>query len=269
MSTKEFADFANAHEVWHCFDIRYIRDSGDGLAGAVKQNRTEMFADIGGAMEGIRNGADISLIDRAAAVHAAWAFVTGPAHARSPAESAMHFQSIVYATQDGLKALKFKIQKMGIEKFRQLDRETLRALDYEITDAHCLTYQQARALQTYFATGHASAPVLPLVTRLKTIAEASIRASTPAELEAREKCEETAANNGGLTESALRETLRTRARQLGDETSLANQLKARQEMTDQLRTKLDSPCQRVTEAQLKLLLYTNPHLVPRAGETQH
>ena len=84
MSTKEFADFVNAHESWHCLDIRYMRDTGDGLEGAVKQNRAEMFADIGGVMEGIRNGADLTLIDKAAALHATWTFLTGPAHAKTP-----------------------------------------------------------------------------------------------------------------------------------------------------------------------------------------
>ena len=88
---SEFADFANAHESWHCLDIRYMRDTGDGLEGAVKQNRTEMFADIGGVMEGIRGGADLTLIDKAAALRATWAFLTGPAHAKTPAESDQHF----------------------------------------------------------------------------------------------------------------------------------------------------------------------------------
>ena len=44
---------------------------------------------------------------------------------------------------------------MGIDSFRKLDREQLRALDYEITDANCLTYAQAQALETYYATGQA------------------------------------------------------------------------------------------------------------------
>ena len=161
MSTKEFADFVNAHEAWHCLDIRYMRDTGDGLEGAVKQNRAEMFADIGGAMEGIRNGADLSLLDKAAALHATWALLTGPAHAKSPAESGQHFASVVYATEDGLEELKARIDKMGAANFCKLDREQLRALDYEITDAHCVTYAQAQALQTYYATGQVPAGALP------------------------------------------------------------------------------------------------------------
>ena len=267
MSTKEFADFANAHESWHCLDIRYIKDTGDGLAGAVKQNRAEMFADIGGAMEGIRNGADLSLIDKAAALHATWAFLTGPTHAKSPAESDQHFASIIYATEDGLGALKTRIEKMGAGNFRQLDREQLRALDYEITDAYCLAYAQAQALETYYATGQAPAAIKPLVARLKAIAAASVRAATPAELAVRERIAQAAANHGGLTEPSLLGTLQTRARELGSATSFANQLRARQEMTDSLRAKLlsDPSSERVTEAQLKVLLYTDPRLVPRPG----
>jgi hypothetical protein len=265
MSTGEFADFVNAHEVWHCLDIRYISDSGDGLEGAVKQNRTEMFADIGGVIEGIRSGADLTLAEKAAAVRATWCFLTGPSHAKTRPESDQHFQSIVYATGEGLDALKTRIKTMGIESFRKLRREQLRALAYEITDAHCLPYEQAQGLQTYYATGRAPAAAVPLVARLKAIAAASVRDSTPAELAAREKSARDAANDGGLTEQTLLEKLRARAGELGSASSFVNQLQARQEMTDRLRQKLllDPSSERVTEAQLKLLLYTNPHLVPR------
>lgn len=271
VATKELGDFVNAHETWHCLDIRYIRDTGDGLAGAVKQHRAEMFADIGGVMEGIRNGADLTLIDKAAAVHATWAFLTGPAHAKTPEESDTHFLSIVYATQDGLNALKTRIAKMGVRNFRQLDREQMRALDYEITDAYCRTYEQARGLQTYYATGHTPATSMLLVTRLKAIAAAAVRDATPAELAAREKTEQEALNSGGLTEKLILEKLHSRARELGGAASFANQLAARQEMTDSLRDKLlrDPSSEHVTEAQLKLPLYTDPHLLPRKGGIEH
>src|ERR1039457_2000219 len=56
VSTKEFADFADAHESWHCLDIRYMRDSGDGLAGAGTRHRAGMVADHGAAMGGVRAG---------------------------------------------------------------------------------------------------------------------------------------------------------------------------------------------------------------------
>jgi hypothetical protein len=265
MTTKDYADFVNAHESWHCLDIRYMQDTGDGLAGAVKRNRAEMFADIGGAMEAIRNGADLALIAKAMALHATWAFLTGPAHAKLPAESGQHFGSVVYTTEDGLEALKARIEKMGAGNFRKLNREQLRALDYEITDAQCLTYAQAQALEAYFATGQALPAALPRVARLKAIAGASVRAATPAELATRERTEKEAANNGGVSEPSLLEKLRGRARELGSATELVGQLRARQELTDSLREKLllDPSSERVTEAQLKLLFYTDPHLVPR------
>jgi hypothetical protein len=270
MTTQEFSDFVNAHETWHCLDIRYMLDSGDGLEGAVKQNRAEMFADIGGVMEGVRKGRDLSLIDKAIALHTAWAFLTGPAHAQTSPDDPTHFQSIVYATGDGLAALKARIEKMGLERFCKLDREHLRAIDYEITDKYCLTYQQAQALQAYFATGRASAAALPLVVKMKAITAASVRNATPAELAASEKIAHEAANNGGMTEQSLLDELRARAHDLGDATSFPNQLRARQEMTDSLRARLlDDPASaRVTEAQLKLLLYTDPRLLPRPGHNR-
>ena len=270
MTTQEFSDFVNAHETWHCLDIRYMLDSGDVLEGAGKQNRAEMFADIGGVMEGVRKGRDLSLIDKAIALHTAWAFLTGPAHAQTSPDDPTHFQSIIYATGEGLAALKARIEKLSLESFCKLDRQHLRALDYEITDKYCLTYQQAQALQAYFAKGRASAATLPLVVKMKAISAASIRAATPAELTAREKVAHEAANNGGMTEQSVLEKLRGRVRELGDAASFPNQLRARQEMTDNLREKLmeDPGSARVTEAQLKLLLYTDPKLVPRPGHNK-
>ena len=102
---------------------------------------------------------------------------------------------------------------------------------------------------------------------MKAITAASVRAATPAELAARKRIDEEAARNGGWTEQSLLEMLRARARELGSATSFANQLRARQEMTDRLRDQLlrDPSSERVTEAQLKLLLYTDPRLVPRQG----
>ena len=273
LSTKEFADFVNAHESWHCLDVRYVRDTGDGLEGAVKRNRAEMFADIGGAMESVRNGADLALIDKLAALHAAWAFLTGPAHAKTPPESEKHFASIVYATQGGLFALKARIEKMSLASFRKLDRAQLRSLDYEITDADCLTYAQAQALEAYFATGEARAPARSLITTMKTIAAASVRDATPAELAARKKGVTDAPNDDGPAEQVLLRQLQARARELGDAASFSDQLKARQEMTDTLRDKLlgerDASAERATEAQLKLLLYTDPRLIPRKNGIRH
>ena len=263
LSTKKFTDFVNAHESWHCLDVRYVRDTGDGFEGAVKRNRAEMFADIGGAMEGVRNGADLTLIDKLAALHASWAFLTGPAHAKTPPESDQHFASVVYATQGGLSALKTRIEKMGLASFRKLDREQLRALDYEITDAHCLNYAQALALQNYYATGQVQAPALTIIEALAAIAAASVRDATPEEFSAREKTDQPSGGDRAA-ERSLPQQLRTRASELGDATSFANQLKARQEMTDSLREKLlgerDPSAERATEAQLKLLLYTDPRL---------
>jgi hypothetical protein len=273
LSTKQVADFVDAHESWHCLDIRYVRDTGDDLEGAVKRNRAEMFADIGGAMEAVRDGAGLALIDKLAALHAAWAFLTGPAHAKTPPESEKHFASIVYATQGGLFALQARIEKMGLASFRKLDRQQLRALDYQITDADCLTYAQAQALEAYFATGAAQAPARSLITTMRAIAEASVRDATPAELAAREKSVTDVPNDDGPAQQALLQRLQARARELGGAASFANQLKARQEMTDTLRAKLlgerDPSAERATEAQLKLLLYTDPRLVPRKNGIRH
>jgi len=64
-----------------------------------------------------------------------------------------------------------------------------------------------------------------------------------------------------------RSELKVRAAELGGPSTLASQLKARQEMTDRLREKLASnPAGRPTaEAELTLLFHADPRLSPREG----
>ena len=98
---------------------------------------------------------------------------------------------------------------------------------------------------------------------LKAITAASVRDLSPAELAAQQKNGGTS-NPGGLNEDAekklLLAKLKARARELGSDTSFPNQLKAREEMTDSLRDKLnrDPATERATEEQLKLLFYAVP-----------
>jgi hypothetical protein len=263
LSTQEFGDFANAHESWHCLDTRYRNDTAEGLRGAVKENRTEMFADLGGVMEGIKKGANLTLIDKIAAERATWVFLTGPARTKTPEVHEDHYKSIIYNTQPGLYALKSRIQDMGIEDFRKLSRAEMRDLAYEIVDAHSLNYMQAAGLQTYYTTGKAPVSVQTDIAQLQSIADQSVRDATPQEIAA-QKAE---VKGGGMTETALIKALKTRAGELGDASSFASQLKARQEMTDRLRDRLSSSpsTERTTERQLKLLFYADPQLKPRGG----
>ena len=263
LSTQEFGDFANAHESWHCLDTRYRNDTGEGLRGAVKENRTEMFADLGGVMEGIKKGANLTLIDKIAAERATWVFLTGPARAKTPEAHEDHYKSIIYNTQPGLYALKARIQDMGIESFRKLSRAEMRDLAYDIVDAHALTYTQAAGLQTYYSTGRAPVSAQAEVAQLQSIADTTVRDATPQEIAA----QKAAAKTGGLTETVLLKALKARAGELGGAANFSRQLKARQEMTDKLRGKLSSSPStgRETEGQLKLLFYADPHLKPRGG----
>lgn len=263
LSTQEFGDFANAHESWHCLDTRYRHDTGTGLIGAVKENRTEMFSDLGGVMEGIKKGANLTLIDKIAAERATWVFLTGPDRTNTPESHEDHYKSIIYNTHPGLYALKSRIQDMGIENFRKLSRTEMREMAYEIVDANALSYTRAAGLQSYYMTGKAPVGVQADVALLQSIVDSSVRDATPQEIAA----QKAAANNGGLTETALLQALKARAGELGGASNFANQLKARQEMTDKLRGKLSSSPStgRTTEGQLKLLFYSDPQLNPRGG----
>ncbi len=261
LTQQEFHAFNASHETWHCFDYRYRADRGDGLIGAAKDNHAEMFADIGGAMEAVRHGADLSFIDKIAAERAAWVFLTGPARARTAADDEGHFFSIVYNTQPGLYALKEKIQEMGIDNFRKLDRDQMRDLDYEIVEAHGLKFTEAAGLWSYYATGKAPAGFQGEVAQLAEIAAQTVRPATPAEIAAGKD----AARENPAAQADMTAALEKRAGELGDPSSLANQLKARQEMTDALRSQLSKGPAAAQQAQAKLniLFLSNPRLPPK------
>jgi hypothetical protein len=261
LTTQEFGDFANAHEGWHCLDGRYRSETGTGLDGALKEHRKEMFADLGGVMEGIRNGANLTLIDRIASERATWVYMTGALRAETPDGHEDHYKSIVYHTHPGLYALKSRIQEMGIDNFRKLDRAQMREIAYEITEAQALSFAEAQALESYYDTGKAGAGISGQVAQLKVITAASVRNATPAERAAQQ------VKAGGDGESALLAALKARAGAFGGGSGLAGKLKARQEMTDRLRGRLSSggTPDKATEAQLNLLFYTDPHLNPRGG----
>jgi hypothetical protein len=260
LSTQEFGDFATAHEAWHCFDVRYNDHAGSGLSGATRENKAEMFADLGGVMESIKNGANLTLLDRIAASRASWIYLTGPARAQTSDDHDEHYKSIIYHTHPGLQALKARIQQMGIENFRKLGRAEMRDLAYEIVEGSALTPAQAQGLYAYYETGKAPAAVQGQITQLQAMAKVSVRDATREEIAAQGKTLQ-------VTESALLTALRLRAGELGGASNITNQLKARQEMTDRLRERLStSPGrQRATEAELNLLFHLDPRLGPKGG----
>ncbi|MEZ0260120.1 MAG: hypothetical protein ACAH80_03880 [Alphaproteobacteria bacterium] len=266
ITPQEFGDYANAHEAWHCTDMKFRTDvDGFGLVRAVKENRAETFADIGGVMESIKNGANLTIIDKVAAMRATWIYSTGPARVKHvPDTHPDHYKSIVYHTHPGLFALKERIQEMGMEKFRAMSRAEMREMAYEITAESSLTFVEAASLQTYYTTGKITTGAGASVNQLQEISAGALRNPTAAEKTAMQQDSAAAEKITAAGDSALVVAMRKRADELGGQ-NFANKLKARQEMTDRLREQFTtSTARKSTEAQLKSLLYSDPHLsVPK------
>jgi hypothetical protein len=215
-------------------------------------------------MESIKNGANLTIIDKVAAMRATWIYSTGPARVKHvPDTHPDHFKSIIYHTHPGLFALKERIQDMGMEKFRSLSRAEMREMAYEITSQNSLTFIEAASLQTYYTTGKITAGAGASVNKLQELSEKSLRSPTAAEKLAAREDSAAAEKITAAGDSALVIAMRKRADELGGQT-FANQLKARQEMTDRLREQFTtSSGRKVSEAQLKSLLYSDPHLTPK------
>jgi hypothetical protein len=137
----------------------------------------------------------------------------------------------------------------------------MRDLDYEIVDAHGLKFTEAAGLWSYYAAGKAPAALQGEVAQLEEIAAKTVRPATPAEIAAGTD----AARQSPAAQADMTAALEKRAGELGDAKSLANQLKARQEMTDALRGQLSKGQAAAQQAQAKLnmLFLSNPRLPPK------
>lgn len=254
LSTQDFGDFATRHEIWHCLDTRYAPQSqfSDDFDRIMVTHKAEVFADLGGVAEGIRQGANLTLIDKIAAMRATWVWLTGPARAHSQtAENDDAYKSVIYNTQPALALLKDRIQAMGLTQFRKLDRGALRDLLYDVTEKAALTPETARALTAYYRDGKTSSTALqPLLRDMQAITAKTLRGPgvSPAF--------QTAA---GTPDEESRRQVATNAaiRARADDGNVPALLRAKAALTDETRQRLDQDSPAPVERDLTTLFYTN------------
>ncbi len=261
LSTQDFGDFATRHEIWHCLDTRYATQTQfeNGPARILNTHKSEVFADLGGVAESLRQGANLTLIDKIAAMRATWIWTTGPARAQaSTPQDDEYYKSAIYHTHPALSLLKKKIQEMGLAQFRKLDRPALRDMLYDVTEQAALSPETLQQLAAYYHTGEASkekTALQPVLQELKRIAAASLRGP---ELSA--SFQETALTPEQFSrrQQELNRALRAAAG-TAEDTAL---LQAKAALTDKIRNRMDKGENKTVERDMTILFYTNPRKNP-------
>lgn len=110
MTAEQISTYVNYHEFFHCMNDVYNQDKRDNA-----EQKREMFADVGAALEMIRRGSSPSIID-------------GIIEWREKQTDAGHH------TGEGLKALKQTIDSVGLDKLKAMSQKDILALSYVVTE---------------------------------------------------------------------------------------------------------------------------------------
>ena len=142
----EMEEIINAREAWGCFDTKFVtqvnqtRDFDQLMA----LHQSEVFRDLGGLMQAVKDGAGTDAIAKFADFREAVAGVTSRPRGQLFTATDMPFYgSIIYDTGPALTELKARIDAMGVDKFRALSGDDMVKLAEDITAKKSLTSAEA------------------------------------------------------------------------------------------------------------------------------
>ena len=201
---QEMQEIINAREAWGCFDTHFaaqVNQTKD-FDRIMALHRTEVFKDVGGMMQAVKDGADPSSIGKFADFRETVSAMT--AHARgtlfTPTDMAF-YGAVIYESSPALHDLQARIDQMGVTKFRALSGEDMVKLATDITQKSALTPEQGTHIMGYAMLGEgyfrslqiakadpaaiaaAKQAVVESLTRQNEAVKTSIRPMTPEEME--------------------------------------------------------------------------------------
>ncbi|MEZ0260119.1 MAG: hypothetical protein ACAH80_03875 [Alphaproteobacteria bacterium] len=149
INRQQMAEIVNAREAWRCFDNIYTAQftTTTNFDRVMALHRHETFADLGGLMQAVKDGAPTQLIEEFADFRAAMTGLTeSPRGKVFKAGETPFYGSVVYATYPALTELQSRIDKMGVEKFREMTPEQMRDMANDIVTQKSLTDKQGLQL---------------------------------------------------------------------------------------------------------------------------
>jgi len=148
ITRPQMMEIINAREAWRCFDNVNTAQilSTTNFERVMALHRHETFADLGGLMQAVKDGAPPQLIEEFADFRAAMTGLTeSPRGKVFKSGEAPFYGSVVYATYPALFELQARIDKMGVEKFRDMTPEQMRDMANDIVSHK--TFSDKQGLQ--------------------------------------------------------------------------------------------------------------------------
>jgi hypothetical protein len=157
ISRQDMAEIVSAREAWGCFDTKFVTQVNQtrDFNRIIALHQTEVFKDVGGLMQAVKDGADPSLIDSFADFRATASGLTMRARGQlfSPADVPF-YGAVIYETAPALHELKTRIDQMGVEKFRALPGEDMIKMAGDITAKSSMTAEQATHVMGFAMLGN-------------------------------------------------------------------------------------------------------------------
>ncbi|TAL39719.1 MAG: hypothetical protein EPN97_01815 [Alphaproteobacteria bacterium] len=157
ISRQDMAEIVDAREAWGCFDTKFVTQINQtrDFDRIMALHQTEVFKDVGGLMQAVKDGADPSLIDKFADFRATASGLTMRPRGElfSPTDVPF-YGSVIFQTAPALHELKARIDQMGVGKFRSLSGEDMIKMAGEITGKSSMTAEQATHVMGFAMLGN-------------------------------------------------------------------------------------------------------------------
>jgi hypothetical protein len=254
ISRPQMQEIINAREAWRCFDNVNAPDilAKQNFERVMALHRHETFADLGGLMQAVKDGAPTQLIEEFADFRAAMTGLTeSPRGKVFKSGETPFYGSVVYATYPALFELQARIDKMGVDKFRQMTPEQMREMANDIVSGKTFTEKQAMQLMgvalmgaDYFKSleaGDAPAAkvqeardfVTGVYKQRKAAIDRSVRAAKPEDVFVELVPQE-------LVFAMVEQAIEGNKAVAANPDDIGARLKARQELMDKVREKADA-----------------------------
>lgn len=157
ISTDEYKKFVDAHEIFHCLDNKYLPRTKQATTvqeWVTASNQSESFSDVAGLLLRIKQGADESLIDKAAAMRSIRFHLVQPIYAKAYKPDQKEFYEMArYYTHPAIRLLQDHVKKVGVAPIRAMTYGDMRDLAQNLTDKADFTFEKFRLLSNYALYG--------------------------------------------------------------------------------------------------------------------
>lgn len=157
MNRQDMAEIVDAREAWGCFDTKFVTQINQthDFERIMALHRAEVFKDVGGVMQAVKDGTDPSIIEKFADFRATASGLTMRPRGEvfSPTDVPF-YGSVIFESSPALHALKAYVDQVGVDKLRGMTGEEMVRLANDITEKNAMTGEQATHLMGFAMLGN-------------------------------------------------------------------------------------------------------------------